>query len=59
MKHIFTLFCVAAICSTSLFSQEITKQDISKLLDKRGRIRPGMEGSFDAKGYTMTRGKNG
>jgi hypothetical protein len=55
MKRIFTILILLILCS---FTHAQSNQQIEKVLDKMGAIKPHSSGSYNTTGYTMSYGKN-
>jgi trimeric autotransporter adhesin len=58
MKKFITLLIILSSFLFNLYSQDMSNQNIEKILDKTGLIKPKTVGSFNTKGYKMTYGKN-
>jgi hypothetical protein len=55
MKRIFTILILIILCS---FTYAQSNQNIEKVLDDRGVIKPNSSGSYNTAGYTMTYGNH-
>ena len=58
MKIFYTSLIILCVCSSNLFSQEMSSQSVAKILDETGVIIPNSTGSYNTAGYQMTYGKN-
>ena len=58
MKKYSTLLIVLASFLVNIYSQDMSNQNIGKVLNESGSIKPNTTGSYNTEGYEMTYGKN-
>ncbi len=53
-----TIFLSLILCG-SLFAQNVAQKPLGSVLDQNGKLKPGVNGSFNAQGFEILNGKNG